>query len=73
VSARLADVHLDLLAVDEELAEIAEEEAPTPAALVEISFADERERRLAANAVEAVLLGDAASLGRSPAWAHTAT
>jgi hypothetical protein len=43
VAAFLADVHLDLLAVHEQLSDIAEEEAPAAAALVEISLPGERE------------------------------
>jgi hypothetical protein len=62
VAASLADVHLDLLAIHEELAEIAEEEAPSPAPLMEVSLADEGELGIAADAIEAVLVGDVVSL-----------
>jgi hypothetical protein len=57
VAARLAHVHLHLLAIDEELSEIAEKEAPAPAALVEVALAGEGQRRIAAHAVEG-LVGD---------------
>ena len=60
MAARLADVHLDLLAIHKELAEIAEEKAPPPAPFMEVSLADERQLCIAADAVEAVLVGDVA-------------
>jgi hypothetical protein len=63
VAARLADVHLDFLAVHEELAEIAEKEPPAPASLMKISFAGEGQRSIAADTVELLLIGDALSLG----------
>ena len=63
VAAGLADVHLDLLAVHEELAEIAEKEAPAPASLVKVPLAREGERTIAADTRELFLIGDALSLG----------
>jgi hypothetical protein len=63
VAAGLADVHLDLLAIHEELAEIAEEEAPPAAPLMKVPLADEGELGIAADAIEGVLVGDAVSLG----------
>jgi hypothetical protein len=65
VAACLAHVHLDLLAVHEELAEIAEKEPPAPASLVKVSLARESKRSIATDAVEALLIGDALSLGLS--------
>jgi hypothetical protein len=58
----LAHVHLNPFAVDEELAQVAEEEAPAAAPLVEVALAEKCQRRFAADAVEGVLVGDAASL-----------
>jgi len=62
VAARFADVHLDLLAIDEQLTEVAEEEAPASAPLVEVAFSREGERGIATDAVEALLVADTASL-----------
>ncbi len=62
MAASLADVHFDFLAIHEELADIAEEEAPPPAPLMEVSLADEGELGIAADAIEAVLVGDVGSL-----------
>ncbi len=62
MATRLADVHLDFLAIHEQLAEIAEEEAPPPAPLMEVSLTDEGELGIAADAIEAVLVGDVGSL-----------
>jgi hypothetical protein len=59
VAARLAYVHLDLLAVHEELAEIAEKESPATASLVKVSLAGESEWTVAADTVQA-LFSDAA-------------
>jgi hypothetical protein len=59
MAAALADIHLDLLAMRKQLAEIAEEESPSPAALVEVAFAEECQRRIAPGARQNILGGHA--------------
>ena len=61
--ACLAHIHFDLLAVHEQLPEIAQDEAPATAALVEVSLPGEEQRAGAADTIEAVLVGDGLSLG----------
>jgi hypothetical protein len=66
VAACLAHVHLDLLAVHEEFADITEKEPPAPASLMKISLAGEGELSATADTVE-LLIGDGLSLGRPAA------
>ena len=54
VPAGLASEHLDRLPVGQELAEIAEEEPPAAASLVEVLLPDERQRFIAADSGELV-------------------
>jgi hypothetical protein len=63
MATRLAHVHLDLLAVHEELTQVAEEEAPTAASFVEVSLTEKRQLSITADAVESLLVSDAPSLG----------
>jgi hypothetical protein len=62
VAACLAYVHLDLLAVHEEFADITEKEPPAPASFMKVSLAGEGELSATADTVE-LLIGDALSLG----------
>jgi hypothetical protein len=65
VAASLAHIHLDLLTVHEELAEIAQEEPPAAASFVEIALASERQGFIAADTVKALRFSDTPSVSRA--------